>query len=507
MNRHLRRWLATVGTVVAVAGALLGSTLPAAAAGPTITSFTPSTGPVGTSVVITGTGFTGATAVLFGVTAARFTVASSTSIDTTVPSGALKGTLSVHTPSGNVTSKNKYFKVTPTLTSWTPEFGSTGTSVTISGTAFTGATKVTFDGVAASVGSVSYSSLTTSVPSGAKTGTLAVTTSSGTGTSVETFSVGTVFNVTTYGAVGNGTGDNTAAFAAAIAAAQTAGGGIVSVPAGTYTFVTGNPASIQIDGTVPITLAGAGRTTTKLVEMTRRRDLLSIDDNGTVVQDLWFDTVTNEGGHGVGDGADSTTVQRIQVDSGTETFGILYAGPKGAKPGDNEYSTDNVIDDVILDDEDKGDGFSFSFQKDGTVANIVHTGSRISLYADDYVTVTNYQYTPGAFGATAGWVISTPCFNITITNFITSGEGGQINNAPDLARVNTNITINGEEMTGAASKRILIGDVTGLLIENSQLGGIIISPAHIASGSVTNTTYTSVENKPHKGATDTVTFS
>jgi hypothetical protein len=414
----------------------------------------------------------------------------------------------VHTPSGNVTSRHKYFKVTPAITGFTPGFGSAGGSITISGSAFTGATSVTFNGTSAALGTVSYNQITTTIPTGAKTGDVAVTTKTGgTGTSTEVFSVGPVFNVSTYGAVGNGTGDNTAAFAAAIAAAQTAGGGIVSVPAGTYTFVTGNPASIQIDGTVPITFAGAGRTTTKLVEMTTRRDLLSIDDNGTVVQDLWFDTQTHEGGHGIGDGANSTTIQRVQVDSGTETFGILYAGPKGAKPGDGEYSTNNVIDDAILDDEYKGDGFSYSFQKNGIVENIVHTGSRISLYADDDVQVTNYQYTPGAFGANAAWVISTPCYNVTITNFTTSGLGGQINNAPSMARVNQNITINGEKMTGASTNRILIGDVTGLLIENSRLDEIEISPANIAQGTVTNTTYTSVVNKPHKGATDEVTFS
>src|SRR5947199_4007806 len=45
------------------------------------------------------------------------------------------------------------------------------------------------------------------------------------------------FDVTTFGAKGNGSTDNTAAFAAAISACNKAGGGHVVVPAGT--FVTG----------------------------------------------------------------------------------------------------------------------------------------------------------------------------------------------------------------------------------------------------------------------------
>jgi hypothetical protein len=462
---------------------------------------------VGTPISISGSGFTGATAVLFGVVSAPFVVVSDTTINATAPNGAVKATISVHTPSGTVTSKALSFKVTPTVMGFTPAFGSTGTSVTITGSAFTTATKVTFNGVSAALKTVAYGQITTAVPAGVTTGAVAVTTSGGTASSAAPFSVGRVFSVSTYGAVNNGTGDNTAAFSAAIAAAQGAGGGIVSVPAGTYLFVTGSPASIQIDGTVPITFAGAGRATTKLVEFTQRRDLLSIKCDGTVVENLSFDTQTHNGGHGLGDGANNTKVQGIQVTSGIETFGILYAGPPGAKPGNGLYSTGNIINDVILNDEFKSDGFSFAFQKNGAVSNVVHTGSRISIYADSSVTVTNYRYTPGHFGATAGWVISTPSDHITITNFVTSGEGGEINNAPTSARVNQTVTINGERMTGGGTNRLLIGDVQGLLIENSALDEILITPNHIAQGTVTKTHDTSVVNKPKKGALDEITFS
>src|SRR2546428_231750 len=86
------------------------------ASSPTITSFTPTSGAVGASVSISGTNFTGATAVTFnGVSAASFTVASATAIQVTVPTGATTGPLSVTTPGGTTTSTDN-FTVTVTLT-------------------------------------------------------------------------------------------------------------------------------------------------------------------------------------------------------------------------------------------------------------------------------------------------------------------------------------------------------------------------------------------------------
>ena len=65
-----------------------------------------------------------------------------------------------------------------------------GTSVTITGTDLTGATKVTFNGIAATYTVVSSTTITTKVPSGATTGKIAVTTKGGTATSTATFTVG-----------------------------------------------------------------------------------------------------------------------------------------------------------------------------------------------------------------------------------------------------------------------------------------------------------------------------
>jgi hypothetical protein len=82
---------------------------------PTITSFTPASGPAGTSVTISGANFTGATAVKFNGTAAAFTVTSPTAIQATVPAGATTGPLSVTTLGGTATSATS-FAVTVALT-------------------------------------------------------------------------------------------------------------------------------------------------------------------------------------------------------------------------------------------------------------------------------------------------------------------------------------------------------------------------------------------------------
>ena len=73
------------------------------AASPVISSISPTSGPAagGTVVVITGTAFTGATAVNFGVTPApTFTVVSDTSITATSPAGTSPVEVTVTTASG-----------------------------------------------------------------------------------------------------------------------------------------------------------------------------------------------------------------------------------------------------------------------------------------------------------------------------------------------------------------------------------------------------------------------
>ena len=81
---------------------------------PSITSFMPANGPVGTQVTISGANFTGATQVIFNdVAATSFTVLSHTSIRANVPAGAATGPISVTAPGGTATSADEFTVTVP----------------------------------------------------------------------------------------------------------------------------------------------------------------------------------------------------------------------------------------------------------------------------------------------------------------------------------------------------------------------------------------------------------
>lgn len=155
---------------------------------PAIGGFTPGSGGVGSSVVLTGTSFTGATSVKLNGLPAAFTVSSPTQITTTVPANATSGPWTVTTPGGTATSANS-FAVAPRVTSFSPSSAIVGASVTINGANFTGASTVTFNGATAPFTVNSATKITATVPAGATTGKVAVTTTAGTGTSAGNFLV------------------------------------------------------------------------------------------------------------------------------------------------------------------------------------------------------------------------------------------------------------------------------------------------------------------------------
>jgi IPT/TIG domain-containing protein/BACON domain-containing protein len=154
-----------------------------------VSSISPTSGPAtgGTTVTITGSGFTGASKVLFGTVAASdFTVNSDTQITAVSPAGSGTVHVTVITPGGTSatsTADRFTYVVVPTVTSISPTSGPAtgGTKVTISGKGLTGASKVLFGTVAASSVTLNSDTQITAVsPAGSGTVHVTVITPGGT---------------------------------------------------------------------------------------------------------------------------------------------------------------------------------------------------------------------------------------------------------------------------------------------------------------------------------------
>lgn len=126
---------------------------------PRVASVSPTTGTSGTSITMTGTNLTGVTSVSFGgVTATSVTVVSSTSVTAVAPPGMGAVNVTVTTPAGSTMLWNGFnygsssSVSSPSVSTAMPASGSTtgGETVTITGTALSTASTVTFGGSPAS---------------------------------------------------------------------------------------------------------------------------------------------------------------------------------------------------------------------------------------------------------------------------------------------------------------------------------------------------------------------
>src|SRR5215472_1185413 len=163
---------------------------------PTVGSLSPTFGPPagGNTVTINGTGFLAGAGVKFGSTAsATVTFVSAAQLKAVAPAHAA-GTVdvTVTTPGGTsaLVAGDHYAYGAPTVISFSPGSGITGSTVTINGTGFLPGATVKFGAKpAATVTFVSGTQLKAIVPNGAVTGKISVTTPAGTGTSAANFTV------------------------------------------------------------------------------------------------------------------------------------------------------------------------------------------------------------------------------------------------------------------------------------------------------------------------------
>lgn len=149
---------------------------------PTITSFSPESGPVGTTVTITGTHLLNSTgdpavSVYFGnlfanspVPAQEVTPSTNTatSIVFDIPAKSITGFMGVVTDVGAIESETK-FEVTPGVTSYSPETAHVNEFITILGTGLAGST-VTIDDIDAELVYSFNDMIVVKIPATATTG-------------------------------------------------------------------------------------------------------------------------------------------------------------------------------------------------------------------------------------------------------------------------------------------------------------------------------------------------
>ena len=186
----------TTGSVYQITGGPTSAGQPP----PTVASISPSSGPVsgGTKVTITGTNLEGST-VDFGTSSAAVTSTSDSSLTVTTPPHPLGPvTVTVKSVAGTATVPDgfTYIPLTPSITSITPNTGSTagGTLVTLKGVNLTTASAVTFgSGSGTTVHAISSTEVTVVDPPGSGTVTVTLTNPGGTATlkTAFTYVVGT----------------------------------------------------------------------------------------------------------------------------------------------------------------------------------------------------------------------------------------------------------------------------------------------------------------------------
>lgn len=328
----------------------------------------------------------------------------------------------------------------------------------------------------------------------------------------------------------------------------------VVIPAGMYKLdlIDGAIADtdLALQGPNPIVIEGAGAARTTLVEYvgaanpsvcaTGSRDrglcspcrhassrscylknILAVRENGSRVENLTLDTRSYDAGSGLQVVANDTTVSGVLVTHGAAQnanphFPVVYGGRPGASHADPLYHSGNVVNGLAVSDRECDDGISFSFQQNATINNLSYSGSRIALYIDDTVTVTNFTYAPGPqkCDTRQGFWITSPSRAIQITNYRDmaapgSGAGGGVigTTIPTAAYSTSDVTLSGYQvgakvgavlrLANASDVSITAGSgacrlggtnwlavaptngvvVTGIHVTGCQFASVVVTPA------------------------------
>jgi ribosomal protein L18E len=164
---------------------------------PTITSFSPNSGKIGSTIIITGTGFDAtATKNTVKINGVPTTVSFSTNTELTivVPNDATTGKIYLEVNGFNVTTTDDFTVIlapsVPTISDFSPKSGVKGDVITITGTNFSTIAAnniVKFNGVTASLVDATSTELKVAVPGGSVTGKISVEVNGSVVTSADDF--------------------------------------------------------------------------------------------------------------------------------------------------------------------------------------------------------------------------------------------------------------------------------------------------------------------------------
>jgi len=440
---------------------------------PAITSFTPTSAGSGSTVTLTGTNLTGATAVSFGGTAATsFNVVSATSITAVVASGT-SGSVSVTTPGGTATLAGFAFIPAPTITSFTPTIAGNGSTVTLTGTNLTGATAVSFGGTAAtSFNVVSATSITAVVGSGTS-GSVSVTTPGGTATlagfafipapTITSFTPTSAGNGTTVTLTGtNLTGATAVSFGGtsatsfnvvsatsitAVVGSGTSGNVSVTTPGGTatlagFTFIpaptvtsftptsAGSGTTVTLTGTnltgaTAVSFGGTAATSFNVVSATSITAVVASGTSGSV-------SVTTPGGTATLAGftfVPAPTITSFTPTSGTVGTSVTITGTNFSATQANNTVKFNGITATVT--ASTATSFTTSVPTDATTGAITVTVAGVTgTSATNFTVTTGTDTTPPIVTANNTLSVIAPNSSISVSANFTDASGIATNPAP-----------------------------------------------------------------------------
>ena len=371
---------------------------------PSITGLSATSGMVGSSVTITGTGFGGSqgtSTVTFNGTAATPMTWKSTSVVVPVPTAATTGSVLVMVNGGP--SNGVSFTVVPSITGLSSTSGIAGTSVTITGTGFgglQGASTVTFLNAPAAPTNWSSTSITAPVPTGATAGTGTVTVTVG-GVTSNGFQFTIVPNIANLSPASGPTGSSvtitgtnfgsiqgasTVTFNGTIAAPTSWGAGSIAVPV---------PAGATT-GNVVVTVGGVASNGISFAVLSTTPSITGLSPTSGAVGAAVAITGTNFGS------AQGTSTVIFNGTAGTPTSwsatSIQLAVPTGATTGNVVVTVTGV----------PSNGVSFTLLPSPSIASLSPTSGAVG--ASVTIVGSNFGATQGSgnvwLGSTYGVVTS-----------------------------------------------------------------------------------------------------